>query len=230
MTTFSVPRSQPIDIGASTEAYTYALFGVAMGLTTLGVYLGIAFANSLLTTGILLLCTLCEFALILTSRLWARHSPLNAILFLAFPLLSGVTVTPYILMVLTGYANGGAILLNALGATATTALACAVVARSGINTRGWIGALIFGLLGIIVAGLFQIFVPGLRTGAFEMLLSGAAILLFAGFTAYDLQRIREQGRAGANPFLMALSLYLDIFNLFLTILRFMIAVSGNRRG
>ncbi len=229
MATFTTPRSQPIDVGASTESFTYALFGVAMGLTTLGVYLGIAFADSLLSTGTLLLCTLLEFALLLTSRLWARRSPLNAALFLAFPLLSGITLAPYILMVLTGYANGGAILLNALGATATTALACAVVARSGVNTRGWIGALLFGLIGLIVIGLFQVFIPGLRTGAFEMLLSGVAILLFAGFTTYDLQRIHEQGRGGANPFLMALSLYLDIFNLFLTILRFMIAVSGNHR-
>ena len=43
------------------------------------------------------------------------------------------------------------------------------------------------------------------------------------------QRIESQGRMGANPFMLALSLYLDIFNLFLFILRFMTALSGNRR-
>jgi FtsH-binding integral membrane protein len=228
MLTYSTPRSSPITLSASTESFTYALFGIAMALTTLGVYFGIANADTMFSTGTLMLCTILEFGLLLTSGLWANRSPLNVVLFLAFPLLSGITVAPYILMVLTGYANGGAILLNALGATATTALACAVLARSGVDMRGWIGALVFGLIGLILFGLVQLFVPSLRTGTVEIFVSGFAILLFAGFTAYDLQRIQGQGRAGGNPFLLALSLYLDIFNLFLTILRFMTAVSGRR--
>ncbi len=37
------------------------------------------------------------------------------------------------------------------------------------------------------------------------------------------------GSLGANPFLLALSLYLDIFNLFLSVLRFMSVLSGERR-
>jgi FtsH-binding integral membrane protein len=54
-------------------------------------------------------------------------------------------------------------------------------------------------------------------------------VIFALFTAVDIQRVKMLGRYGANPFLLALSLYLDIFNLFLYILRFMLALSGDRR-
>ena len=42
--------------------------------------------------------------------------------------------------------------------------------------------------------------------------------------AYDIQRIQHLSRLGASPFLMALSLYLDIYNLFLYVLRFMLAI------
>ncbi len=229
MTTFSVPRSQPIDISPSTESAVYGLFAVAMALTVAGVGIGMMYAEMLFSTGIYLLLTIVEFGLILSSGFWSRTAPLNYLLFCAFPLLSGITVTPYLMMVLTGYANGGSILLNALGATTCTALAAAVVARtSGRSLQGIGGFLLFGLLGLILFGLAQVFFPSLRGGMLEIVISGGSILLFAGFTAYDLQRIQHLGRAGANPFQLALSLYLDIFNLFMAVLRFMLAVSGRR--
>ncbi len=89
--------------------------------------------------------------------------------------------------------------------------------------------LFFAVLGLVVLGLLQIFVPSMQTGQFELILSGAGVVILGLFTAYDLQRIQAMGRAGANAFVLALSLYLDIFNLFLYLLRFMIAISGNRR-
>ena len=90
--------------------------------------------------------------------------------------------------------------------------------------------LLFAILGLIGFGLLQLFVPALRQSiGFELALSGAGIVIFAAFTAYDVQRIQKMSREGANPFLLALRLYLDIFNLFLFILRFMMVISGNRR-
>ena len=90
-------------------------------------------------------------------------------------------------------------------------------------------ALLFGLIGLLILGILQLFVPALRSTQFELILSGGGVLLFASFLAFDLQRIWQLGRAGANPFQLALSLYLDIFNLFLYVVRFMLAISGNRR-
>ena len=86
-----------------------------------------------------------------------------------------------------------------------------------------------GLIGLLVLSVLQIFVPAFRTTGFELMLSGGGVVIFAIFTAIDLQRVAEQSRSGANPFLMALSLYLDIFNLFLFILRFMLVIAGDRR-
>ena len=152
------------------------------------------------------------------------------LLFALFPLLSGITVTPYILFVLAGYANGASILLNAVGATVFMALAAAVFARTTSADLSVFGrVLLMSLIGLLIMGLAQMFVPALRSTQMELLISAAGIVLFAGFTAYDIQRIQTLARAGAHPMLLALSLYLDIFNLFLSILRFMVALSGERR-
>ena len=183
-----------------------------------------------MTSGIHILFLVIELGIILTARLWMDKSPLNYLLFGALPVFSGLMVTPFILSVLTGYANGGTILVNALSATRFMAASAAVFAKTTSWNLGVMGkALFFAVIGLIGFGLLQFFVPALRTTQMELMISGAGIVVFALFTAYDVQRIANLGKAGANPFMLAISLYLDIFNLFLYILRFMLMLSGNRR-
>lgn len=234
-TVFSMPfttpiRSQPLDLTHDTESQVYGLFALAVGITLVGVYLGMHFVSVLFSSGVLLLFLILELALLFTSRLWMDRSPLNAVLFGLFPLLSGLTLTPYIMAVLVGYANGGTILINALASTVFMAAAAAVFAKSTRWDLGVLGKTLFlGILGLIFLGLLQVFFPSLQGGTVELFVSGAGVVLFALFTAYDVQRVAMQSRYGANAFMLALSLYLDVFNLFLYILRFMLAVSGNRR-
>lgn len=227
---FSSVSHRPIAIDSSTESKVYSLFALAMALTTLGVYLGMQYAVQLLGSGMHIGFLIAEFAIILSSGWWKDRSPLNIILFGLFPLISGITITPYTLFVLLQYANGGAILLNAFAATACMAVAAAVFARTtSWNLAGMARGLFFALLGLIIFSLIQVFVPSMRTGQTELLLSGAGVVIFSLFTAYDLQRIAVLSRSGGNAFQLALSLYLDLFNLFLYVLRFMLALSGDRR-
>ena len=227
---YSPVQSQPITLNQSVEAQVYGLFALAMGLTVLGVMIGIQYAPTLLTTGLHFFFLFAELGLIFTAGLWMNKSPLNYLLFGLFPILSGFTITPYILYVLASYSNGSSILINALSATGFMAASAAVFARTTKWNLGVMGkALFFAIIGLILVGLLQFFVPSLRTTQFELVLSGAGVVIFALFTAYDLQRIQRLGRMGAHPMMLALSLYLDIFNLFLYILRFMLAFSGNRR-
>ncbi len=230
METFVQSQGRPMSLSQSTESQVYGLFAVAMALTVVGVYIGMQYAVAMLSTGIHLFFLLAEIGLIFSARIWIDKTPLNYLLFGLFPILSGITITPYILYVLTGYANGASILLNAFSATAFMSLALAVFARTTQwNLSVFSRALFFSLLGLIFLGILQIFVPSLRGTQFELILTGAGVIIFSAFTAYDLQRIQQMGRMGANPFMLALSLYLDIFNLFLYILRFMVALSGDRR-
>jgi len=89
--------------------------------------------------------------------------------------------------------------------------------------------LIMGLFGLIIAMLVNIF---LKSTGLEFVISAGGVLIFAGLTAWDTQRIKEMYDvhddgtiSGRKAVMGALSLYLDFINLFLFLLRFM----GDRR-
>lgn len=88
--------------------------------------------------------------------------------------------------------------------------------------------LIMGLFGLIIASIVNIF---LASSALNFAISAIGVLLFAGLTAWDTQKIKEMyfeadgaDVAGRKAIMGALSLYLDFINLFLFLLRFL----GNR--
>ncbi len=88
--------------------------------------------------------------------------------------------------------------------------------------------LIMGLFGLIIASLVNLF---LASSALEFAISIIGVLIFAGLTAWDTQRIKESyyeadssDAAGRKAIMGALQLYLDFINLFLFLLRFL----GNR--
>jgi uncharacterized protein len=89
--------------------------------------------------------------------------------------------------------------------------------------------LIMGLFGLILAMLVQWW---LQSPGLNFAISALGVLIFAGLTAWDTQRIKEMYSpmddgtiAGRKAVMGALSLYLDFINLFLFLLRFM----GDRR-
>jgi FtsH-binding integral membrane protein len=89
--------------------------------------------------------------------------------------------------------------------------------------------LIMGLFGLILAMVVNIF---LKSTGLDFAISAIGVLIFAGLTAWDTQRIKEMYSvqddgtvAGRKAVMGALALYLDFINLFLFLLRFM----GDRR-
>ncbi|MDO9490068.1 MAG: Bax inhibitor-1/YccA family protein, partial [Sphingomonadaceae bacterium] len=85
--------------------------------------------------------------------------------------------------------------------------------------------LLMGLVGLIVASVLNIFMQSSQLG-FAISLVG--VLLFAGLTVYDTQKIKNMYDHVANTdfrgksiIMGALTLYLDFINLFLFLLRFM---------
>jgi hypothetical protein len=96
------------------------------------------------------------------------------------------------------------------------------------NLSGWGSFLLMGLIGIIIAGIINIF---LQSDMLGFVRSCAAVVIFAGLTAYDTQKLRLYHANSGFSSAMALSitgafiLYLDFVNLFLHILRLL----GRRR-
>ncbi|MDX1581643.1 MAG: Bax inhibitor-1/YccA family protein [Alphaproteobacteria bacterium] len=93
------------------------------------------------------------------------------------------------------------------------------------DLTGWGSFLIMGLFGIIIAAVVNIF---LQSSMMDFVISCVGVLVFAGLTAYDTQKIKEMyyegdGEAVATKksVMAALSLYLDFINLFLMLLRLM---------
>ena len=103
------------------------------------------------------------------------------------------------------------------------------------SLSGWGSFLIMGVVGLIVASLINLF---LQSPALMYAISFLGVLIFAGLTAYDTQKLKEQylqiqqakmtNPAVAAAFPMgkvvimgALNLYLDFINMFLFLLRFM---------
>ena len=89
--------------------------------------------------------------------------------------------------------------------------------------------LIMGLIGIVIASLVNIF---LASSALSFAISVIGVLVFAGLTAWDTQKIKEMYNvyddgtvAGRKAVMGALTLYLDFINLFLMMLR----LFGDRR-
>tara|TARA_R110002020_G_scaffold15857_4_gene56515 strand:- start:654 stop:1361 length:708 start_codon:yes stop_codon:yes gene_type:complete len=88
--------------------------------------------------------------------------------------------------------------------------------------------LIMGLFGLIIASIVNIF---LQSSAMGFAISAIGVLIFAGLTAYDTQKIKEMYFdgddalvAGRKAIMGALTLYLDFINLFMFLLQFL----GNR--
>nr|CAD6599178.1 BAX inhibitor (BI)-1/YccA family protein [Rhizobium sp. TCK] len=88
--------------------------------------------------------------------------------------------------------------------------------------------LIMGLFGLIIASIVNIF---LQSSAMGFAISVIGVLVFAGLTAYDTQKIKEMYWdgdeavvAGRKAIMGALTLYLDFINLFMFLLQFL----GNR--
>ena len=89
--------------------------------------------------------------------------------------------------------------------------------------------LIMGVVGLIIAMLVNLF---LKSTALDLALSAIGVLIFAGMTTWDTQRIRQMYSVaddgvstGRKAIMGALRLYLDFINLFLFLLRLL----GNRR-
>ncbi len=114
-----------------------------------------------------------------------------------------------------------------------TAAAFAGLSLWGYMTKRDLSAfgtfLIMGVVGLLVAMIINIF---LQSSAMQLVISLIGVLLFAGLTAYDTQRIKSLYQEVAGTDMMgkvvimgALSLYLDFVNMFTFLLQFM----GNRR-
>ena len=153
-----------------------------------------------------------------------RMAPRTAsLLFVAYSALTGVTLSA-ILLVFTGESVFATFAVTA-GMFGTLALYGTVTRRS----LSGLGQFLFmGLVGLVLASIVGIF---WHNDGFQFLISFIGVIVFAGLTVYDAQRLKSlafatsTGPTSGATIVGALALYLDFINLSLFLLRFL----GNRR-
>jgi FtsH-binding integral membrane protein len=112
-----------------------------------------------------------------------------------------------------------------VNASATTAALVLVLSAYAWTTKrdlsGMAVYLMAGLLAVLLAGLVGLVLSlfGIPMGIFGFLLSVVTAILFSGFVMYDMQRLRYAREGVDDPIMLAVSIYLSIYNLFIAILQ-----------
>lgn len=231
--TVSVPRAAR-DVGLRSymlSVYNYMASGVL--LTGIVAMLFAPYARQMLISangrgmsGLGWIITLSPLAIVFAMSYGAARMRTGTLqlLFWAFAGLMGLSMST-LFLVYTGTS-----IAQTFFATAAAYLGLSLYGYTTKRDLSGLGTfLIMGVVGILVALLVNMF---LQSTAMALAISVIGVLLFAGLTAYDTQRIKSmyayvQGTemAGKTVIMGALTLYLDFINMFQFLLSFM----GNRR-
>lgn len=213
------------------RVYMWMMAGIAItGVTAYVVAGNPAFVmqimkNSFLFFGLVIL----QFAAVIALSAWVQRMSVGvaAFTFALYATLVGLTFSVFFLVYT----------MESLSSTFfVTAFAFAGLSLFGFTTKrdlGPIGAFcmigLFGMIGIMLLGMF---IPSMMSNSMQLAISAIGIIVFAGLTAYDTQRIKAlQYNYTTNDMLTkgaihgALILYLDFINLFISLLQF----TGDRR-
>lgn len=203
-------------LGSQSEAVLSTLYTLVPynGGVAIGGYTGI---------GMLVAFSPLAFVLVMSFGLNKMSSKTLQMTFWAFAAVMGLSLSSIMLMY-TGESIARTFFI--------TAATFGSLSLYGYTTKkslsGWGTFLFMGLIGIIIASIVNIF---MQSSMMSFIISAAGVLIFAGLTAYDTQKIKQMYYQVSNPEMLAkaaimgaLNLYLDFINLFLMLLRFV----GNR--
>ena len=203
---------------------TYWLLALSLIPTVLGAWLGVATGiTRSLTGGMgLMVFMVGAFGLMFAVEK-TKNSAAGVPVLLGFTFFMGLMLSRLIAMVL-GFKNGPDLIMTAFGGTAgvffVMASLASVIKRdlSGMGKWLFVGAIV-----LLIGGIINVFV-GSTAGM--MAVSVAAIGIFSAFMLYDLKRILDGGET--NYISATLALYLDMFNVFQSLLALLGIFGGER--
>ncbi len=199
--------------------------GVAFVVSSVPAFRGILF-NPIIMIG--LMFGLIGFVWYLSSRINTLSPTTATNMFLGYAALNGVVLSP-ILLVYTGASVASTFVI--------ASLMFGSLALYGMTTKRDLSPMgqfmIMGAIGLFIAMIVNFF---LQSSAMQFVINVAGVIIFAGLTAYDNQKIREMGESAPlddatairrGAILGALTLYLDFINLFLFLLRLLGVARGD---
>ena len=204
---------------------TYWLLALSMIPTVLGAWLGVQMNFTLMAGSPFI--GFIAFMAIAFGFFYAiektKDSGLGVVVLLGFTFFMGLMLSRLIGHTL-GYSNGAALVMTAFGGTATILGVMATVATVSKRDFSGMGRWLFaGVLVILVAGVANIF---LQLPALYLVISVIAIGIFSAYILYDVQQVINGGQT--NYISATLSIYLDVYNIFVNLLSLLGIFGGNR--
>ena len=204
---------------------TYMMLGLTMIPTVIGAFIGTSInfsfmaqhpiMSSLLMFGVMMGMLFAVTAL--------RNSVWGVVALLGFTFVAGVFLGP-ILQAALHFKNGAQLVGMAAAGTGIIFLSLSTLATVTKKDYSFMGKFLFiGLIMLIVASLANMF---FEIPALALTISAIAVMIFSAFILFDVSRIVHGGET--NYVMATLSLYLDIYNLFINLLQLLMAFSGER--
>ena len=203
---------------------TYWLLALSLLPTVLGAWIGVATGiTQALRGGVGLIVFLGGAFGFMYAIEKTKHSAAGVPVLLAFTFFMGLMLSRMIGMVL-GFKNGTDLIMTAFAGTAgvffVMASLASVIKRDLSGMGKW---LMVGALVLMVGGIINVFVG---SGVGMMVISMLAIGIFSAYMLYDLKQILDGGET--NYISATLALYLDIFNVFQSLLALLGIMGGDR--
>lgn len=204
---------------------TYMLLGLSMVPTVLGALAGIQmqfsfFAGSPFISFLVFMGIAWAF---MAGIMRTKDSGWGVALLLGFTFFMGLMLSR-ILQVALGFSNGGSLIAMAAGGTGAIFFTLSAVAATSKRDFSGMGKfLLAGTIVVLLAALANMF---FQIPALALAVSAAVVLIFSAYILYDISRIVQGGES--NYIIATLSVYLDIYNVFVSLLNLLMAFSGDR--
>lgn len=204
---------------------TYWLLSASMIPTVIGAAVGTSInfsfmAASPIVSSLLMFAVMMGMLFAVTAL---RNSAWGIAALLGFTFVAGVFLGP-ILQVALHLRNGTELIGMAAGGTAVIFFSLATIATVTKKDFSFMGKFLFiGLILLLVASLANMF---LHVPLLSLTISGIAVMIFSAYILYDVSQIVHGGET--NYIMATLSLYLDVYNLFINLLNILMALMGER--
>jgi len=204
---------------------TYWLLALSMLPTIVGAFVGVQFGFSLFAGSPMI--SFLVFMAIAFAFMWGiertKDSAMGVVLLLGFTFFMGLMLSG-ILRVALGFSNGASLIATAAGGTGAIFFTLATVATVTKRDFSSLGKFLFvGVVVILLAALANAF---LQIPALSLTISAVAVLIFSAYILYDIGRIVNGGET--NYISATLAVYLDVYNVFVSLLNLLMAFGGNR--
>ncbi len=157
-----------------------------------------------------------EFVMLMIAFFVRRKKAMSYSFLYLFTFISGITLYPIVAYYLA--TSGANVVIMAFASTTVVFSGIAIYAAKSKQNFSFLGGfLLAALLALVAISIFNIFFPLSSTGMLAYSFIG--VLVFSGYVLFDISRMKHHGVRAEEVPLMALNLYLDFINLFISILR-----------